>query len=178
MSRHDAVAGDATLTGIGGLDRPRPGVWARRGVTGLLLALLALAGGGALGVHSRTVTAEQDGFRLTVTYAAVARAGLDVPLTIRVAAPEPIVDDVTVAITADYLRLFESQGFFPEPTKSAADERAVHLTFSPPPAGSALVADYDAYIQPAAQLGGSATIAVRVGDADELSVQIRTRLLS
>ena len=46
------------------------------------------------------------------------RAGLDVPLRIRVHRDRPIDDHLTLAVIAEYFRLFETQGTYPDPDSS------------------------------------------------------------
>jgi hypothetical protein len=171
---------DSTLNGVSGIgeeQRAAHGLWLRRGMVAILAVIIVAAGSGFLGVRSATDSARNDGFQVSVTYARIARAGLDVPFTIRIQAPEPITGDVVIAISADYFRMFETQGFFPEPSDVSSDADTVYLTFSPPPAGNVLVVDYDAYIQPAAQRGKSASIRVQVDGTWRVSTAIRTTLI-
>lgn len=168
---------DSTLSLVYGPRRERHGLWARRVTVSLIFVLVAVAATGWLGVHSSTVTASGHGYQLTVRYAQVARAGLDVPFTLRVTAPEAISGDIVIGISADYFRMFETQGFFPEPSDTTSDADTVFLTFAPPPTGKVLVVDYDAYIQPANQIGKSATITVFVDGEPQVSTRITTELL-
>lgn len=176
----DEDADDSTLSGvsgIGGQQRAEHGLWIRRVTVVILVIFIAAAASSLLGVHSVTVTAQSGGYRVDVRYARVARAGLDVPFTIRVQAPKPITEGVVIGVSADYFRMFETQGFFPEPAETHSDGSTVYLTFSPPPSGRVMVADYDAYIQPSAQLGKTATIRVRVDGAWRVSTTIHTSLV-
>lgn len=168
---------DSTLAGIGDEQRAAHGLWIRRATVAVLALIIAAAGSGFLGVMSATESVHDDGYQLTVTYARIARTGLDVPLTIRVQAPHAITNDVVIGISADYFRMYESQGFFPEPSDVTSDADTVYLTFSPPPAGDVLVVDYDAYIQPAAQRGKSASIRVQVDGTWRVSAVVRTALI-
>jgi hypothetical protein len=158
-------------------DQAIHGLWARRVSVTLLCLILIAAGTGWMGVHSSTVVATADGYTLQVHYARVARSGLDVPFTLRVTAEEPIEHEIVVGISADYFRMFETQGFYPDPTDATTDAGTVYLTFSPPPHGNTLVIDYDAYIQPAAQIGKDATISVITGGVRRVFVTISTTLL-
>lgn len=177
MSRDDARAPDSTLADVAGPDRPDHGLWARR-IAVLVLALVQVTAlTGWLGVHSGTARAERAGYSLEVAYPVVARAGLDVPLTLRIHAPRAIDHDVVVGISADYFRMFETQGFFPEPAEVTTDADTAWMTFSPPPAGRDLVIDYDAYIQPSSQRGKSAAIRVLTEGVERVAVTIRTTLL-
>lgn len=168
---------DSTLSDVRPPDRPDRGFWLRRAAVGLMVVILVAAGGGLLGVRSATASAENDGYQLDVTYAAMARSGLDVPLTIRVRAPQPFQHDVVIGISADYFRMFETQGFFPDPSATTSDGATIYLTFDAPPTGNELVVDYDAYIQPAAQIGKAAVIDVFIDGIRRVSVPIHTRLV-
>ena len=66
-------------------------------------------------------------------YAATARAGLDVPFTATVRHEGGLGKEVTLAVTADYLDIFETQGFTPEPSSTSAMADTLYLTFDAPP---------------------------------------------
>ena len=68
----------------------------------------------------------------SVTYAAVARAGLDVPLEVMVRHPGGFAEELVLGITADYLDIFETQGFTPDPTEATRDGDTLYLTFAGP----------------------------------------------
>lgn len=179
MNRNDVIptTPGTTLDDVRGLDRSDRGLWLRRATVLLLVCVQLAALSGWLGVRSKTASARANGYQLQVTYAAVARAGLDVPLTIRVQAPYEITGHIVVGISADYFRMFETQGFFPEPTEATADGDTVFLTFTPPPSGSVYVIDYDGYIQPANQRGKEARVSLLVDGTEKAAVQISTALL-
>ncbi len=177
--RDEPSAGDdrSTLSGVDGDESRRPAaLWARRVATAVLVLFVAVAATGLLGVHSRTVTASAGGFTLTVDYAGVARAGLDVPLRVTVESDQPWDDELTVSISREYLAIFETQGFHPDASGSTSQGADLWLTFDTPPVGGPFVLDYDAYIQPASQRGNPATIAVVVDDQPVVSVDFSTFL--
>jgi hypothetical protein len=123
-----------------------------------VLLVIVLAGAlGVFGVHSRTTSTRSGGYELSVTYPQTARAGLDVPWRTRVHHAGGFDSAITLAVSTDYWRMFETQGFFPDADSSTNDGHFVYLTFQKP-RGTDFVLDYDAYIQPAAQLGKSATV--------------------
>lgn len=137
---------------------PRNGIgWSRRIVTGVLLVIVVCGAVGVFGVHSRTAHTSSGGYDLSVTYPQSARAGLDVPFEVVVRHAGGFGDSVTLAISRGYFRMFESQGFFPDTDSSTADGQFVYLTFSAPP-GDVFTLWYDAYIQPAQQIGKSAEV--------------------
>jgi hypothetical protein len=154
---------------------PHVGKWPRR--AGLLVLLLVVVAGafGVLGVHSRTTTERSGVYTLRITYPQVARAGLDVPFRVHVSYPSP-PKSITIAISSDYFRMFETQGFYPNPDTQRNDGRFVQFTYNGPPADG-MELEYDAYIQPAAQLGKRATVQVLVGGAVVVQTKIRTWLV-
>ncbi len=168
---------DSTLTGLE-IDEPgSAAAWGRRGFLILLLALVLTGLTGFLGVHESTVEKSGDGYLLRVRYAAVARAGLDVPWEVTVTKPGGFSGPIRLAVTGAYFDDFESQGFFPEPAGSTRDAHTLFLTFDPPP-GDTFTLSYDAYVQPSSQRGGSAVIAVVGSDHHAVvSAHIDTTLL-
>ena len=155
---------------------PRNQAWRWAGIS-VLLAVVVLGAIGVFGVHSRTTSSTSSGYTLTVTYPQSARAGLDVPLRVGVHHPGGISDDLILAISADYFRMIESQGTFPDPSDATNDGRFVYLTFSKPPAGDDFLVDFDVYIQPGSQLGKSATVKLIVGGHEVDRAAIRTWLV-
>ena len=111
-----------------------------------------------------------------MAYAVVARAGLDVPWQVTVHRDGGFTGPVTVAVTADYFDIFESQGLDPEPATETSDGEHLYWTFDPPP-GEELAIDFDAYIQPSSQLGASGEAAVLDGGAAVVTVPFRTWLV-
>jgi hypothetical protein len=83
---------------------------------------------------------------------------------------------VTLALTGTYLDIYETQGYNPSPSSSTRDGDTLYLTFDAPRSGNTFRVSYDAYIQPAAQQGRSATVSV-VSDGRTFStVHLRTWL--
>ncbi len=163
-----AVEGDSTRTS---------GRMARRLLLTLLLVVVLLGAGGAFGVRSGHVTNTAGGYTLGVTYPWIARSGLDVPWQVQVRHPGGFEEDIVIAVTADYFDIFETQGFHPEPDSETADGEFVYLTFTAPPAGEVFRADFDAYIQPASQLGRTARVQLLVGGRPVAEVSYRTWLV-
>ena len=167
----------STLSDIDTAETRHPAaLWISRATTALLVVFVVVAATGLLGVHSRTATSTAGGFTLTVEYAVVARAGLDVPLRITVASDEPWEDELTLSVSRSYLAIFETQGFHPEPSAETSQGDDVWLTFDTPPLGGPFIVDYDAYIQPASQQGSPAVIAVIVDEQPVVSLDITTLL--
>lgn len=160
-------------------DSPTVALAGRRVVLLLILLLVGLNLGGALGVRTDTVTRTSGGYTLSLDYPAAGRAGLDVTWRVRVSHPGGFEKELTLAVTGDYFDIFETQGFFPEPSKQVRDGEVLYLTFDAPE-GSLFTLDYDAYIQPASQRGRTGRLAVVTHSAggDELvGVDYTTRLV-
>jgi hypothetical protein len=151
-------------------------LWLRRAFLVLLL-LVVLAGlVGLAGVRSTTSTHTELGWTLTLEHASIARAGLDVPWEVRVRRQGGFDGPVTLAVTGEYLDIFETQAFHPEPAASRRDAQLLYLEFDPPPAGEELVVAYDAYIQPASQLGAEGSVSVIDGGVPRATVEFGTTL--
>jgi hypothetical protein len=152
-------------------------VWGRRGVLALLAAFVLVGLTGFLGVHTTTAEADQDGYHVSVRYASFARSGLDVPWQVTVRQDGGLGNTVTLAVTADYFDIFETQGFSPDPASSVRNGDTLFMTFDSP-GGDTFVVSYDAYIQPASQQGRRGTVGVVTADGQTVArVAFRTRLL-
>jgi hypothetical protein len=172
----DADSRDSTLRDV---RMPAVGpvrAWPRRAGQLLLLVIVLLGAFGWLGVHSRTTSSAANGYTLTVTYPQVARSGLDVPFRVVLHRDIGVLpSDVKLAISEDYFRIFETQGFYPEPDSSTNDGTFVYFTFKSPPAATFMF-EYDAYVQPASQLGKDATIRAIADGRQVAQVSIHTWL--
>jgi hypothetical protein len=165
-----------TLLGIETAE-PKRAVWGRRLWLAALVVFVLAGLVGLLGVRASTVTSEEDGYRLSLRYASIARSGLDVPFEITIESDAGFADTITVAVTGDYFDIFETQGFTPEPSSSVRNGDTAYLTFDSP-GGTTFVVSYDAYIQPASQQGRSGTVGVVTADGRTVAdVSFRTRLL-
>lgn len=145
----------------------------------LVLLLVVLNMSGALGVRTDTVTRTSGGYTLSLDYPATGRAGLDVRWRVHVQHQGGFDKELTLALTGDYFDIFETQGFFPDPSTQVRDGTTLYLTFDAP-AGERFVLDYDAYIQPASQRGHEGHLAVvdsSTGGAELVAVDYRTRLV-
>jgi hypothetical protein len=170
--------GRSTLEGLEHCGDGRVAAWSRRAVL-IVLALVLLVGVvSLLGVHTRHQHAEDGGYRLSLSYPAIARAGLDTKWQVVLEHPGGFTaKTVTLAVTGDYFDIFETQGFHPEPAGSTRDGTWLYLTFDTPPTGERLVVDFDAYIQPSSQLGRGATLEVLDAGEPVVSLDYTTWLL-
>jgi hypothetical protein len=165
---------DSTLRDVRGIRR-RPRIARRAGIAALFVVVV-LGALGLFGVRSATASVSRNGYAVTVVYPRIARAGLDVPFRVHVHRAGGFSAGVSVAVSSDYFGMFETQGFFPEPDSESDDGRFVTLSFSKP-SGEDFQVEYDAYIQPAAQIGKSAVVRVEVGGRVVASLSINTWLL-
>jgi hypothetical protein len=151
-------------------------VWSRRGFLALLLVVVLAGLAGLLGVRTATESADDAGWTLSLDHAITARAGLDVPWQVTVTREGGFGKEIELAVTGDYFDIYETQGFTPEPAEETRDGDTLFLTFTAPP-GDTFVVSYDAYIQPASQVGRSGTVSVVDDGVRFASVDFDTTLL-
>jgi hypothetical protein len=122
-----------------------------------------------LGVKYRTVDARSaDGaVTLDVHYAQIARAGLDVPFRITVERPGDFDQDVAVAISSDYLDLFDRASVDPTPASATATPQDVIWRFDPPP-GDTLEISVDMQVHGGRHWGRAGTVTVLDGAGSPL----------
>jgi hypothetical protein len=158
-------------------EQDRVSVWTRRAVLSVLLIFVLAGAASLLGVRATDQSASESGWTLELRHAAVARAGLDVPWQVTVTHRGGFDGPVQLAVTGSYFDIFETQGFHPEPSDESRDGDTLFLSFKPPDSGDTMVVAYDAYIQPASQVGRSGSVSV-VDHGQRLAVvDFRTRLL-
>ncbi|GAB3263776.1 hypothetical protein GCM10027425_28390 [Alteromonas gracilis] len=162
---------------VRGLDDRRGAPWVRRAALGAVTLAVVAAALGWLGPRTATVSAESDGYRLSVTHPAVARAGLDAPWRVRVDSEQELPPEIDIAVTGSYFDIWEAQAFHPEPTEATRDGEVIRLTFVTTPGARTFVVAFDAYIQPAAQSGAEATVEVVSDGRTVVSVSHRTRIV-
>lgn len=164
---------------LGDVRQPEDGLRPVRGRSAMVVLLLVIVVAGAsglLGVRSTSATASGGGYDVTVEYPAVARAGLDAPWTVTVRRAGGFPGPITMTVTGGYFDIWESQGLDPEPATETADGQLLYWTFDPPP-GEEFSVDFDAYIQPASQLGASGEVTVLDGGAPVVAVGFTTVLV-
>jgi hypothetical protein len=172
----DAKDDDSTLGPIRSMRLAKRARSGRRVAIALLWLIVVAGAVGLLGVHSRTVSATGGGLRASLTYAGIARAGWDVPWRLAVTKDGGFGDGtITVAVSRSFFDIYETQGFHPAPDGETSDDRYVYLEFAPPP-GDTLVVDYDAYIQPTAQVGRRSDLKVITDGEERLSLDWHTFL--
>lgn len=158
--------------------RPRTRARASRRALLVLLAVLVLLGGTTLlGVRTDTKTVSDDEWGMTLTYPRTARGGLDTVWRVELTRSDGFNGPITLAVTARYFDIFETQGFNPEPASTTSDASLLYFEFDPPTQGDTFAVDYDAYIQPSSQLGRRGEVHLMEGDRSRLSIAYRTWLL-
>jgi hypothetical protein len=152
-------------------------VWLRRAFLFLLFVVVLAGLLGFLGVRSRTVAAAANDHSavLSVHYAQVARAGLDVPFDITVARTRASNQDVVVAVPSSYLELFDISGIEPEPTSSTATATNVIWDFDPPP-GREFTVSLDMQVQGGRHFGRSGFVSLLDGNTTVAHVSFHTWL--
>jgi hypothetical protein len=165
-----------TLSGVPEEERGKSGTWARRVFIAVLSLVVLVGSVGLLGGHTATATASADGYRLTLQYPGIERAGIDTLWELKVVHPGGFPGPVTVAVTGSYFDLFETQGFYPTPSSTTRDGTNVYMTFTKPP-GDTFVVMFDAYIQPYSVFGKKATVSVMRDGMAVASIHYHTWLV-
>jgi hypothetical protein len=143
-------------------------VWGRRLFLTALFLFVVAGLAGFLGVHTSSKTTSEGDYELTLEYAGIARAGLDVPWQVTVTHEGGFDKELTLAVTGDYFDIFESQGFAPDPSGATRDAHTLYLTFDAP-AGDVFTVGYDAYIQPSSQRGRDGSVSVLGPDGQPMA---------
>lgn len=166
----------STLEGISDRRPTGASTWIRRGF--LLLVLLFVVAGlcGFLGVKSETTSTSAGGYQVSLTYARIARPGLDVPWRLTVTHPGGFSGPIRIRATADYFDILDSTSLVPQPASETRDGSWWYWTFSAP-RGDTLVVELDSYIQPSSQQGRSGTLQVLDGDLPTAAVSFSTTLI-
>lgn len=153
---------------------PRSLLWRRAGF-GILVLFVGAGLFGLLGDREGVVEGSSGGHDLRLEFAQSARPGMDVPFEITLTRERGLDAEVTLALTGDYLDMFETQGWYPEATDMTRDGEWVYLTFATE-GQPVMVIDFDAYIQPNALLTRSGQLAVVVDGEPVDPLSFRTVL--
>lgn len=172
-ARQEAAAlPSSTLTDTP-LPRARRARAGRRLAMGAVAALIVAGLVGLTGNTRATVRARDDGYVLSVEYARRTRGGMPADLRVTVVREGGFDGPVQVAVTTEYLRLFDQHGIVPEPVSGTADERWARLEFAPPP-GDTLTVRYGARVSPGTHFGQTGTVAVLEDGRPVVSVDVET----
>lgn len=166
----------STLEDVPDAGARRSLLWRRAGVVVLTL----LVAGGLFGLFGdRVDVAEGDSgesIHLAVTYPSVTRPGQDVPFEIEVTDPAGLDPEVTLAINADYLDIYETQGWYPATTDETRDGEWLYLSFATE-GRTSMVIGFDAYIQPDQVRGRDGRVAVVEDGVPAQPVEFKTTLI-
>lgn len=150
-------------------------------VLALLVGLAVVDAAGLVdvyGVDTDHVRADGGGYQLDVRYGTLSRPALATPLEITVVRDGGFDGPVPVAISTEYLSIWDENGLDPDPASSTTDGEWLIWEFEPPPRGDTLTVSFDGRIEPAAQRGKPGRVAVLDGAGNEaVSVSFRTRVL-
>lgn len=137
--------------------------------------VVVAAGVGLLGVWTGTASATESGYTVEVEHARVSRGGLPTPFAIRVLSDAgDLPEAITIRVDNAYMAIFDENGLDPTPVSTFADDRHIWWTFEVPPGRQHLTVEFDGRIEPSAQWGKSATVALVDGDEVIVSVDYTT----
>jgi hypothetical protein len=158
----------------------RRGLLAGTAVLSVIMAIVVADGLGlvaTVGVDSATVIATAAGTTLEVRHPEVTRPALASPFEIRVRRDGGFGgQQVEVAVSTDYLTLWDLNGIIPSPSEETAGADEVVWTFEPPD-GDELRIVYEARIEPGVQQREDGRVAVLDDDGSELvAVEFETRV--
>lgn len=170
----DRSPGDSTLASVPSPPARTPVI--RRIVVAVLTVIVLAAATGFLGVRSGTLRASGDGYEMTLDYATIARAGLDVPFDVTLTHAGGFDSEIVLAMTSDYFDIFEHQGLTPQPDSETTEGAMDYLTFLAPK-GDEFRMGFDIYIQGSSQHGASGEVWLVVDDAPLLRLSFTTVVL-
>ena len=155
------MVSDSTLEGVRTTGTNRRGFIGRSIALSLMLVVVLVGASGYLGVKSRTIYASGSGYRMSLTYPQVARSGLDIPWRLTVYAPPTgFPKQMTIAVSNRYWDILEYQDLHPAPDSETGTPEFIYLAYTPAPHSQRFSLSLDTYIQPASQVGRSATVQV------------------
>ncbi len=141
------------------------------------LALFALAGvSGFLGPKTAVATASRSGYTVVATYPAATRPGLPVRWEYTIRHPGGFDGPVSLAITFDYLHLFDLTNIEPEPTSASSSGGDVVYRFDPP-TGDELRVSMDAAAESGFHEVPNTTTRVIVNGSTVVSVDFSTKVV-
>jgi hypothetical protein len=129
-----------------------------------------------LGARTGTVSASRGGVDLTLRYPEVTRPGLAVRWIATIHRAGGFDKPIDLGITSRYLDLFDFNLLDPTPSGTTTQGDLSVWTFDPP-VGDTLVVTMDARLEPAQQLGKSATLAVLSDGIRIVDVRYSTRVM-
>ena len=177
--------GDDVTEQVVGPDEPAsPATYRRRRATYTVttVVLVLLLGAAVLdGLHVIDAYGPDDsharasggGYDLDVRYPTVSRPALATPFQIEVRRAGGFDGPVEVAITFEYLSMWDENGLDPDPSGATTSGDWLVWEFDPPD-GETLSIDFDARIEPAAQRGEHGRVAVMEDGEPVVEVSFET----
>jgi hypothetical protein len=141
----------------------------------VLVAFLVAVLLGVAGPSTNHSVASGEGFELAVHSTNRTRAGLAAPLAVSVSRSdaEALGDLVTVAITSEYLALFDENGVHPDAESATADDQFTYWTFEPPTDGP-LAVSFDLRTEPGLHRPVTGDVVLLLEDRPVASVAVET----
>lgn len=127
------------------------------------------------GVDVDRVRASGGGYELEVLYGTVSRPALATPFQIEVTRPGGFDAPVELALSQQYLTLFDENGLTPGPSAETSFGPFVLWEFDPPE-GDTLTVYFDARIEPQLQRGVTGEVAVIEDGAPVVQVEFHTSI--
>jgi hypothetical protein len=151
--------------------------WFRRAFLTLLGVFLVLGLLNVFGSRTGSVSAEANGYSLTVAYPQTTRPSLPVKWKLTLTHPGGFAGDVRVGIPIDYFSLFDFNNTYPVPSNTLNEGGMAILVF-PAPAGDTLQVLMDARTQPGLRSGVATTTSILGNDNRPLvTVHYTTRVV-
>ena len=141
-----------------------------------LFVFLALGLAGFFDTSEDELSAGAQGVELSVSYPERVRGGLESSLEVEVSRADGLERPVDLAVTRDWLALFDVGSIDPQPDSESGDAERVIWTFEPPPAG-ALDVTVNLTLRPAVRGGEAASVAVLDGGEEVTSTSFETSVV-
>jgi hypothetical protein len=141
-----------------------------------LVVLLGLGLAGLFDPRDDEVSATGPGLDLQVSYPERLRGGLESALELELSRTNGFPSPIEVAITRDWLALFDLGSIDPQPASETGDPERVIWSFEPPP-GEELEVTVNLTLRPAVRSSEQATVAVLDGGKVLASAKIETSVV-
>ena len=118
---------------------------------GVVIAVIAAAAFGRLGVSSDVAIEQVGDLQLSVHHAAVTRPGLSSPFDITVTSDGGLPDQIVIELAAAYIGAFDWNTLGPAPVEEFSDGVRERWTFDIPPGATSLGISFDGRLDPSVQ---------------------------
>lgn len=148
----------------------------RRAIIAVLALFLVVGLSGFLGPRTATRTVSRSGYTVVATYPEVTRPGLPIRWEYSITHPGGFDGPITLAITFDYLHLFDLTNIEPEAADATASGDDVVYRFAPP-SGDVLRVSMDAAAESGFHEVPETTTRVIVAGAVVATVRFSTKVV-